>query len=288
VALMAGSVEQVAARRQLGNEIRQLRLAAGMTGQQLADELGWHQSKVSRVEAARNLIRVEDVEAVLRVLPTTTAHLRELLDLAAVNEGEPSSWRNSSRSGLTRRQRDFIALEASAVSIRHYQPVLLPGYMQTEAYARRVAEMAGARDLDRAVDQRLARRATLTDRDTPRYAVLLLETVLRWRPVPPAAMADQLDLVVRLAGRQNVELRIVSLNVEQTAYVQHPFMLFEFPPGRPDEGLVETTTQDLRLQDVNALGQLRHYFDRLSSAALTPAASLAFVRKAADSFRAMG
>src|SRR4051812_6144242 len=285
---MAGSVDQVAARRQLGDEIRQLRQAAGLTGQQLAKSLGWHQSKVSRVEAARNLIRVEDVEALLRVLPVTDAHARDLLNLAAVNVGEPGSWRNSSRSGLTRRQRDFIALEASAVQVRHYQPVLLPGYMQTEAYARRVSEMAGARDLDRAVDQRLARRATLTDRESPRYSVVLLETVLRWRPVSPAAMADQLDLVVRLAGRRNVELRIVGLDVEQTAYVQHPFMLFEFPAGRPEEGLVETTTQDLRLRDVNSLGQLRHFFDRLSSAALAPPASLALVRKVADSYRDMG
>jgi transcriptional regulator with XRE-family HTH domain len=288
VALMMGTVEQVAARRQLGNEIRQLRKAAKLTGQQLAQAVGWHQSKVSRIEAGRNLVRVEDVEALLRALPATTAQVREVLDLAAVNVGEPGSWRNSSRSGLTRRQRDFIALEASAVSIQHYQPVLLPGYMQSEAYARRVAQMAGARDLDRAVDQRLARRATLTDRNLPRYAVVLLETVLRWRPVPPAAMADQLDLVVRLASRQNVELRIVSLDAEQAVFVQHPFMLFEFVDSRPEEGLVETTTQDLRLRDVNAIGQLRHFFNRLSSGALTPTASLALVRKVADSYRDMG
>jgi transcriptional regulator with XRE-family HTH domain len=279
------NAEQVAARRRLGDALRRLRLDAGLTGQQVADTLGWHQSKVSRVEAAKNLIAVADVEALVHALHASPDQARTLLELAAVNVGEPGSWRNSSRSGLTRRQRDFIALEASAELVRHYQPVLLPGYLQSVEYARAVSEIAGARDIDRAVEQRLARRATLTEPGGPEYSIVLLETVLRWRPVPFDAMADQLDLVAELAERPNVELRVISLEGTQTVYVQHPFMLFQFPSGTSDEALVETTTQDLRIRDEPSLGQLRHYFDQLSSSALSPAASLTFVRSVAEIYR---
>lgn len=285
---MAENLEQVSARRQLGDELRRLRNAAGLTGQQVAEALAWHQSKVSRIEAAKNLIQVKDVDALLRVLRATPDQAHELQALAAVNVGEPGSWRNSSRAGLTRRQRDFIALEASAEHVAHYQPVLLPGYMQTGAYARRVADMAGAHDLDRAVEQRMARRATMTNRDGPRYAIVLLETVLRWRPVSPALMAEQLDQVAKLARRRNVTLQVVSLSNEQVAYVQHPFMIFDFPAGTQGEGLVETTTQDIHIRDTGSLGQLRHFFGRLSSAALSPSASLNLVRSVADSYRDLG
>ncbi len=260
-------------------------MSVSRTGQQVAAALGWHQSKVSRIEAGKNLIRVEDVEALVGVLDAPPDEARRLFDLAAVNVGEPGSWRNSSRSGLTRRQRDFIALEASAVGILHYQPVLVPGYMQTPEYARRIAAMAGASDLDRAVEQRQARRATLESDSAPSYRIVLLETALRWRPVPMEAMAEQLDQVVKLARRSNVDLRVVSFDIEQVAYVQHPFMVFDFAGEIHPEGLVETTTQDLKVKDANSLGSLRHYFDQLSSSALGKADSLALVRSVAASYR---
>ncbi|MEV0843314.1 helix-turn-helix transcriptional regulator [Actinocatenispora sera] len=282
---MPANPTQVAARRQLGEELRRLRTAVPLTGQQVAQALGWHQSKVSRIEAGKNLIRAEDVEALLPVLRADPDEARRLLGLAAVNVGEPGSWRNSSRSGLTRRQRDFIALEASAVQIAHYQPVLLPGYLQSPAYAKRVAEMAGATDTERAVEQRLARRATLMSTSGPEYRIVLLETVLRWRPFGVAEMAEQLDLVAELADRPNVDLRIVSLDAEQVAYVQHPFMVFDFDDEIQAEALVETTTQDVHVKDPTALGSLRHYFGQLSSSALTPAGSLALVRSVAASYR---
>jgi hypothetical protein len=119
----------------------------------------------------------------------------------------------------------------------------------------------------------------------PSYRIVLLETALRWRPVPMEAMAEQLDQVVRLARRSNVDLQVVSFDIEQVAYVQHPFMVFDFAGEIQPEGLVETTTQDLKVKDANSLGSLRHYFDQLSSSALGKADSLALVRSVAASYR---
>ncbi|GAA5176958.1 helix-turn-helix transcriptional regulator [Rugosimonospora acidiphila] len=282
---MEPNPDQIAARRQLGSELRQLREDAYRSGQDLASALGWSQSKVSRIEQARTLPSVNDVHAVLRELRVPAAEQERLLTLAGEAAGEPGAWRNSTGAGLTRRQQDFVALERAASAISHYQPILIPGYLQTEAYARRVLEMAGSTSVDRGVELRLARRATLTAPNAPSYRILLLETALRWRPGPPPLMAEQLALVSELAKRPNVELRILRLDQEQVMYLQHPCMIFEFTgPAAHGEALVETEVQDVRITDAEGVGLLNRRFERLSSSAIAPSDSLAFIDSVADSY----
>ena len=265
---------QIAARRRLGAELRRLREIRDMTGEALADLLGWSQSKVSRIEHARTLASIEDVRAFGVALKLPKAVRQELQQLATEAAGAPGDWRNSSRMGLTRRQQDFISLEASARRIKHYQPALLPGYIQTPAYARRVIEIAGASDVERALEARLARRSTLVGLDAPTYEVVLLESALRWRPFSYPEMREQLELLATLSSRPNVTVRIVSFDREQTTFVQHPFMIFEFGGELPPEALIETTTQDLRLGDRDSLKILDKFFARLTSSSLTASDSL--------------
>lgn len=280
---MTTDAGSVAARRELGAELQRFRKASGLTGQQLASALGWHQSKVSRIEAARNVAHVEDIAALLDVLAVSKAQRASLLALAEESVGGPSAWRNSSREGLTRRQQDFIALEASAAVIAHYQPMLLPGYLQTREYARRVVEMADGGAVDRAVSARMSRRATLTAKDAPRYRIVLMESVLRWRPVNARVMAAQLVEVADLSERSNVDLRVVSYDQEQTGFLQHPVMILDFREDAKSEALIETTVQDYRVADGRGLDVLRKHFDRVQGSALTRKQSTRFIRDVARS-----
>ncbi|SCG77593.1 Helix-turn-helix domain-containing protein [Micromonospora echinaurantiaca] len=278
---MPGSAEpeQVAARHQLGLELRRLRERAGLTGQDLAAQLGWSQSKVSRIEQARTRAPVSDIQALLGLLDVPVSARDQVIALA--ERAAAGSWRNSTGVGLTRRQQDFIALEASASEIYHYNPVLLPGYMQSEEYARRVIDMAGASNEERAVEYRLARRLTMLGRSAPRYRVVLLETALRWRPVPPDIMARQLGNLAEYAARDNVDLRILAFDQEQSSFMQHPLMVFRFDPPAPARGLLETTAADYHLTDTPTVERLIDNFEQLSSSALSPSDSLALIRKAA-------
>jgi transcriptional regulator with XRE-family HTH domain len=282
---MEPNPEQIAARRRLGTELRQLREQAYRSGQDVAESLGWSQSKVSRIEQARTLPSVADVQALLRELRVPVQDQERLLQLAEDAAGEPGNWRNSTGAGLTRRQQDFVALERSATSISHYQPILIPGYLQTEAYARRVLEMAGSTSVDRGIELRLARRATLTGPHAPQYHIVMMETALQWRPGPPSLMAEQLALVAELAKRPNVDLRILRLDREQVTYLQHPCMVFEFAgPAAHGEALIETVTQDLRVTDPPGVALLTRLFERLASSALPRNDSLAYIDAAARSY----
>jgi transcriptional regulator with XRE-family HTH domain len=275
---LASEHQSAAARRRLGAELRSLRERKGLTGQQLADQVGWSQAKVSRIEGARTRAPVEDVAVLLTALEVPPAATPALLDLAAEAAGPAESWRNSSRVGLTRRQQDFINSEAAAVLIRHYQPLILPGYLQTSAYARRVIELAGVVDVERHLAARLARGGVLTGPTPPKYEIVLMEAVLRWRPIAPAAMAEQLRALEVVARRRNVSIRVVTLDHEQSVYVQHPFVLYDFNDQAPPEALVETLHTDLRLRDAGDVQSYLSSFGRLAKSALSQSASLGLIR----------
>ncbi|MEV0645515.1 helix-turn-helix transcriptional regulator [Phytomonospora sp. NPDC050363] len=271
--------DQVAARRKLGNELRRLRVDRERSGAEVAEELGWNQSKVSRIERAQTMAQLEDVVALLDCYGIAAAERAELLPLAAESIGGPGEWRNSTRSGLARRQADFIALERSARTIRHYQPLFIPGYMQFEPYARSIIEMAGARDVDRALAFRLARRETMTAPHGPAYAITLMESALHWRPVEVGDMAAQLALTLELAQRSNVSLRIVPFSERQSSFIQHPLMIFDFEGDTPTEALVETTTADHRITDPKPIEALSTFFERVTSSALSESASMALIQR---------
>lgn len=274
------SPTQVAARRQLGTELRRIREEHGHSGTEVAHELGWNQSKVSRIELAKTMSKESDVVALLDFYGVSGDLRTTLLSYARESIGEPNEWRNSTGTGLSRRQADFIALERSAESIRHYHPMFMPGYMQCEPYARSIIQMAGASDVERALAFRLARRETMTGRNAPKYDITLMETALRWRPVDLDEMHAQLTLVVELAERKNVTVRIIPFDQRQTSFIQHPLMLFDFPGTvTPTEALVETTTIDHRITDPKPIATLSTFFEKITSAALSESASIALIQR---------
>ncbi|MDQ1678054.1 MAG: hypothetical protein QOF58_6654 [Pseudonocardiales bacterium] len=281
---LATEQRRVAARRELGQQLRALRELSGLSGQRVAQALGWSQAKVSRIEKARTRAEAADIAKLLDVLNVEPGRRDALLLLAELAAGPPETWRNSSRTGLTRRQQDFVAFEAAATRIRHYQPLLIPGYLQTTEYARRVLAMADANDLERRLESRLARRQIVIGDSAPSYEIVLLDSALRWRPGPATVMAEQLDLLRKMVRRPNVTVRVVPLDREQNSFVQHPFVLYDFGEASPTEGLVETTTTDLRITDEDEVEALGRFFGRLSSSALSQRDSLSLIRQKHQSY----
>lgn len=279
---MSSDQHRVAARRKLGAELRSLREQRQLTGQELAERLGWSQSKVSRIEGARTRSEADDVRAVLSALEVPAALQMDLVALAEQAAGPAEAWRNSSRVGLTRRQQDFVNNEASAVRVRHYQPLLVPGYLQTPAYARRVLDLAGSTDVDRGVAMRQARGAVLAGDRAPTYEVVLMETSLRWRPFSRQLMVDQLDHLEAATRRKNVTVRVISLDEEQSAYIQHPFVIYDFGGTSPSEVLVEAAHADVRLTDASDVEAYLRWFEKLTSTALSPTRSVRLVRQVAQ------
>jgi transcriptional regulator with XRE-family HTH domain len=281
---MQPNSRQFAARRRLGAELRSLRTQALRTGQDVAASLGWSQAKISRTEQARTLPPVQDLRALITELRPPTAIRKQLLRLAEEATQARSNRRNSSGADHQRGRQDIAALERACATIRHYQPMQIPEYMQTAEYASRVIEMTGSTDVERDVELRTARRQTMTDPHAPSYSILLTEATLLWRPGPPSMMTEQLELVTVLAGLSNVDLRVVRLEGRHATYLHSPCIVFDFDQPDRREALLETAVEDVRVTDRFGLDQLSRRFERLFASALAPKESLSLIRATAKSY----
>lgn len=155
-----------AQRLRIGAELRRLRELAQLSGEQVARTLGWSQSKVSRIEAGRTAYTVRDVAGLLGLYGVTDDVRAELLGATADDTGE-GAW--IVRAGdFPRRQGAIASLESVTRRIRHHQPVVLPGLLQTYEYARSVAAAAGVRDPDDIAATRMDRAATRAGADSVR------------------------------------------------------------------------------------------------------------------------
>jgi transcriptional regulator with XRE-family HTH domain len=200
-------------RQSLAGALRDLRRAAGLSGERLARRCHMSQSKISRIENGRLLPSVVDVGRVLRALGVDQATSAELLALARVANAEYQDVRASVRRGLHHRQRELAALEADAREMRHFLPALITGLLQTPEYMRAAMDTPvepTAGDTATAIALKLERQAILHDK-SKRFEFLLTESALLWQLCEPSVMAVQLDRLISLPcpGRLLRRSRIV-------------------------------------------------------------------------------
>jgi transcriptional regulator with XRE-family HTH domain len=124
--------------RRLGLALRGLRLDAGLTGHQLAALSGLSQSAVSRIELGQAMPSLPDIDAWCQATRATAGEAAEIRGLAEAAAVETISWRGAARRGLPRLQDHVRDLEATATTLLDFQPVIIPGLLQTADYARQV------------------------------------------------------------------------------------------------------------------------------------------------------
>jgi transcriptional regulator with XRE-family HTH domain len=113
-------------RRKLGEELRELREAKGLRLQQLAADLGWSHTKLSRLENAKVRPDVADVMDLLEAVDATDEQTTRLVTLAR-QANQRGWWR--AYAGMPQRQAGYAELESGVVSIREYALVFVPGLL---------------------------------------------------------------------------------------------------------------------------------------------------------------
>lgn len=212
-------------RVRFGAEMRRLREEAQLSQGAVASRLGCTQTQVSRLEAATRTPSKSDAERLDRLFGAgggtlfTGLHRRIL-----ARPGSPdwfTSWAEE--------------IEPAALVLRSWDPLLIPGLLQTESYARHLfthGPRATPDEVEERVQARMRRGQILEKDDPPLLLVLIDEGVLRRRVNGSEVMREQLGYLLEVARRPAISIQVV--DSECMSGLAGPFMIAELPNGQPD------------------------------------------------------
>jgi transcriptional regulator with XRE-family HTH domain len=270
--------DATAQRLRVGAELRRLRELAQLSGEHVARTLGWSQPKVSRIEAGRTAFTVKDVAGLLALYGVTDDVRAELLGATAEDNGE-GAWIVRA-GGFPRRQGSIASLESVTKRIRHHQPIVLPGLLQTYDYARAVAKAAGAADPDGIATDRMRRQGMLTAKGAPKYEVVLDARALLLGVGDVDLIKSQ---VIALADRaetlRRLDLRILPLGAVTPAFSAVGFTVYDFRAAEsPPVAWIESPTGDVYFSAPEDIERYAELFKSLQSVALPPDGSVGYLR----------
>ncbi|MFJ9628962.1 helix-turn-helix domain-containing protein [Streptomyces sp. NPDC091280] len=260
-----------------GAELRYKREQAGLTLEQLAEG------------SYRGVPFLSQIERGERRMPLDLArHVDRRLGTDGFFERRCEDARKAKQSGHAEYFADVAEMEKFAESIEDWAPMLVPGLLQTSAYAKAVVRTSlpwlRPKTVEKQVDARMDRAKLWEREDPPAFWGILDERMIRKPLLPPEEMAEQLDHVAHVIRSTQSVLQILP---ETTAV--HPMMMgmtrvMTFPDAPPvvyTEGL-----HSGQLIDYPALVKdYRRSYDLLRATALSPEASLAMIDQAAKDHR---
>ncbi|MFD3870336.1 helix-turn-helix domain-containing protein [Streptomyces sp. NPDC058623] len=280
---MAGNENPTVRRRRLGAELRRLRLASGLTRTQVAGHLLISQPKISHLENGRRVIKPRDVRDLCGLYGVTDPQVVEALMRQAGESGRQGWWVAYGEVPYV----VYIGLEMGASSLHSYEPLLVPGLLQTPAYAAALITQTipWATPEQRAARLRLRlrrqHRAHHPARPFRVWAVLD-ESVLRRVVGSPDIMREQLEHLNRLGGQPHITVQVLPHYAGAHPGISGQFSILGFADA-PGKGTVylERFTGDLYLEKRS---EVQHYgvmFEHLQAKAANPDSNREFIAQAA-------
>ncbi|MEV1009090.1 helix-turn-helix transcriptional regulator [Streptomyces sp. NPDC049881] len=222
-------------RRLLGMELRSRREAAALTSEATAEAMGWHPSKMTRIEAGRSGLTGQDVRALLDFygVPADDTETRDTLEGFA-RQGKRRTWWRPYSDVLTRQYTDLIAFESEASSVRSYQLALIPGLLQTPDYARAVTRVlqpgSSPEAVNALVDVKLQRQNQALSREDPvTLQAIVDEAAIRRVVGSGAVMAKQLQALLEASERPNITLQVIAFDAGAHVGMLGAFVIYGFP-----------------------------------------------------------
>jgi transcriptional regulator with XRE-family HTH domain len=288
---MVASSSPTALKRWIAYELRRLREASGRTRQEAAARVGRTVAQIGHLETGRNLPSAGDVEVLLNWYghPDRIEFFRDLLKQAKKGR----DWWIGLADAVPDYFALFLGLEASAAQLQSYDCVVVPGILQTHAYAQAVIRM-GERarpdaEVARRVELRMARQQLIERADKPLQVWTILDEAVLYRQVGGIeVMREQLERLVKLAERPNVDIQVLPATAGGHAITEGTFTLLTFPPElHSDPGVVyvETRVRGIYFEDPAEIQLYRQALTRLQVHALNPDESPAMIQRIADEYR---
>jgi transcriptional regulator with XRE-family HTH domain len=265
---------------------------AQVFGRQLAawrNRAGLTQEKVAR-EASISLSYFRKIESGDR---TPTEHLAKVADdlceadgiLMALFEQLSSSFREQTFPGWFGEWVDDV--EAAAVTLRTYEPLLAPGLLQVESYAMAIlsTRIGDSRDeIDEMVSARMARQQILEREKPPALWAILDEGVFRRCVGGPGIMRLQCRHLREMASRTDIVIRVIPLSTGAHEGLSGGFVIADLPEGKPPVAYLDNAAQGQTAGDQETVKKLEALWATLGVDALPRTASLELMKEAERSW----
>ncbi len=258
---MASGQDPMVQRRRLRVELRKAREAAGFSQKQVAPEMDWSLSKLLRIEAGMVNISINDLRVLLQHYGVTDQGRIDTLVAMARAAKEPAWWLPY-KDVLSPEFSTFLSYESAASIIRNFEPILVPGLLQTEEYARAAlaatvppvatpdADQLGK--VDSLVELRMERQDRLAQsRDKPKMFFAMDEAVLHHAVGGPDLMGRQLQRLRAALSDPDATVWIVPYSAGLYQLMRGSYVLFELPMAEDNEDIlyIEDFRGELLIRD---------------------------------------
>ncbi|MFF5260295.1 DUF5753 domain-containing protein [Actinomadura viridis] len=265
-----------ARQRRLAQELRRLREERGLRQEDVARELDWSLSKQEKIERAAIAVRVADVRAMLHLFGLSTSEHKQQYDamVQLTRDARVKGWWHAFGDAIPSWFESYVGLEADASTLHTYAVQLIPGLLQTENYARAVAQAVRpsltADDVEAAVTARMERQARLAPPDPLDFWAVIDEAALHRQIGGPSVMRAQLEHLAHLASRSNATVQVLPFSTGAHASMGTSFVILKFSePTAPDIVYLEDLTSSAYLEEDPHISRYNVAFDHLRSAALS-------------------
>lgn len=258
-------------RKTLGAELRRLRTCADLTAEQIAQLLGCSQAKVRHMENGRT----SPSKAELMVLMDhyeVPEQDRALLEETR-QEARKRGWWSTYR--LPSWFQDYVGMETDAVRVRTFELELIPGLLQTEAYARATnvvgSHMTEPTEIERKVSARMHRQKRLHEDPPLELHAVVSEAALRRCAAEETIAVHQFTHLAAMNRRPHVQIQVMPFGAGLHNSMSGSFTLLDFPDDTwPQSAYQEYAVGGHLVDDVAAVTALSNVFDRLCDHALSP------------------
>jgi transcriptional regulator with XRE-family HTH domain len=258
-----------------GNEVREARTQAKMSQPELGAAVGYDATYVSKVETGSIVPDDKFVDALDVVFPNMNGWFKRFWR-------DSPKWRDHYREWF----KQWVEAEQRALTIRTWQPLVIPGLLQSEAYARSVFEawraVDGDGDTETDVEARLARQAVFDRPAPPSFGAVIDESVLYRLIGEPKVMHEQLLHVAGMSERPRVSVQIIPADVGAHVGLLGGFDIAGFGDSSPGIVYLESPSQGETSKHPATVARIGITYDALRDDALGVRASRDLIRRVAE------
>ena len=264
--------------KRLLRELKRLRDERQMSPEDVAGRLGWHKTKLYRIERGESRLILDDLDELLELYGVRSPERESLFKLG--KEAWKRGWWLAYRDLY--QGEGFFVMENDAAKISVYASNLLPGLLQTEDYARAsiqaMHETGDPEEMERQLSVRIERQGILAREQPPQVLTVLDEAVLRRTVLDTAIHRAQLSRIIELSQSPHITIQVVPFTRGIHTGQAGQFTVFEFPdPEDPPVAYQEGLFGDVYVEDPSDVGRYTLAAARFREKALTPGASVAFI-----------